>query len=133
MQILVLDDDQEFADGLAALIAQMGHEVSVAYDCASARTRAEAHPFDFILADVELPDGDGRQACEGLRMRGSSSDAFMVAMTGRTDLHDDDFPAFDAYMHKPVTFELLEQVLEEWRIAAGLPKGPNQTKAVMPS
>ncbi|WP_459909659.1 response regulator [Caballeronia sp. HLA56] len=128
-----MDDDQEFADGLATLMNQTGHEVSVTYDCASARSRVEANQFDVILADVELPDGDGREACEGLRMSGSSSDAFMVAMTGRTDLHDDDFPAFDAYIHKPVTFELLEQVLEEWRIAAGLPKGPNQTKNVMPS
>ncbi len=60
--------------------------------------------FDLILADVELPDGDGRHTCDGLRMEGASQAAYMVAMTGRSDLGDHDFPSFDGYLRKPVTY-----------------------------
>jgi len=132
MQILVLDDDRDFATGLTALIAQMGHKASMAHDCATARQLATDQLFDVILADVELPDGDGRHTCDGLRMDGASQAAYMVAMTGRSDLGDDDFKSFDAYIHKPVTYDLLEQLLEEWRIAAGLDRLPVAEGAQVP-
>jgi len=120
MQILILDDDQDFANGLAALIARMGHGVAIAHNCAAARTFAHDRDFDVILADVDLPDGDGRHVCDGLRAEGASQGAYMIAVTGKTDLGDDDFPSFDGYVRKPVTYDLLERVLEEWRLAAGL-------------
>ncbi|WP_250536938.1 response regulator [Caballeronia sp. AZ10_KS36] len=120
MKILVFDDDRDFTAGLAALIEQMGHEVTVAHECESARQLASAQLFDVILADVDLPDGDGRHTCDSLRQEGASQTAYMVAITGRHDLGDNDFPSFDGYMCKPVTYDLLERVLEEWRVTAGL-------------
>jgi DNA-binding response OmpR family regulator len=120
MQILILDDDRDFASGMAALVVQMGHDVEIVHDCNAARALANARQFDVILADVELADGDGRQVCDGLRLAGKSQDAYMIAVTGRTELGDNDFPSFDGYMHKPVTYELLETVLEQWRVTAGL-------------
>lgn len=124
MQILILDDDRDFASGLAALIARMGHGVAIAHNCAAARTFAQHRGFDVILADVELPDGDGRHVCDGLRAEGASQTAYMIAVTGQANLGDDDFPSFDGYMRKPVTYNLLERVLEEWRDAADLDRSP---------
>ena len=72
MQILILDDDRDLAASLAALTEKLGHAVTVAHDCETARTLAYSSAFDFILADVELPDGDGRVACESLRREGAS-------------------------------------------------------------
>ncbi|AQH05353.1 hypothetical protein A9R05_40755 (plasmid) [Burkholderia sp. KK1] len=120
MKILVFDDDRDFTAGLAALIKQMGHEVTVAHECASARQLASEQSFDVILADVDLPDGDGRHTCENLRQDGASQTAYILGITGRHDLGDNDFPSFDGYMVKPVTYDLLERVLEEWRVTAGL-------------
>lgn len=45
---------------------------------------------------------------------------YVIAITGRADLGNEDFAAFDGYLHKPITFELLERVLGEWQTAAGL-------------
>jgi two-component system OmpR family response regulator len=118
MRVLILDDDCDLAEGLAALVEALGHTVTVAHDCETACALATAQTFDFILADVELPDGDGRTACEGMRDAGASQDAYMVAMTGRPDLWGDDFAAFDGYVRKPVTFESLERALKEWRAVA---------------
>src|SRR4051794_17826833 len=94
MKILVIDDVRDSADSLAALAAELGHSVEVAYDCKTATEYASKTRFDVILCDVGLPDGDGRQTCERLRDEGASQDACMIAVTGRTDLHDDDFPSF---------------------------------------
>jgi two-component system, OmpR family, response regulator len=118
MRVLILDDDCDLAEGLAALVEALGHTVTVAHDCETAGGLAAAQTFDFILADVELPDGDGRTACEVMRDAGASQDAYMVAMTGRLDLWGDDFAAFDGYVRKPVTFESLERALKEWRAVA---------------
>jgi hypothetical protein len=60
----------------------------------------------------------------GLRAEGASQTAYMIAVTGQANLGDDDFPSFDGYMRKPVTYDLLERVLEEWRDAADLDRSP---------
>ncbi|WP_321796072.1 response regulator [Caballeronia sp. J97] len=120
MNILVLDDDSDFAVSIAQLIEKMGHTVTVSTKCATARSLADTTPFDVILADVDLPDGDGRQTCGILRLDGASQAAYIIAVTGRSDLEDDDFPGFDGYLRKPVTYDVLDHVLEEWRVAAGL-------------
>ncbi|GAB5097454.1 hypothetical protein YK56LOC_31700 [Caballeronia sp. HLA56] len=112
----------DLAQSLADLITKMGHQAAVAHDCESARALAQSRSFDIILADVDLPDGDGREVCEGLRMTGTSQEAVMIAVTGRVDLNDNDFPAFDGYMRKPLTYGPFERALEEWRVALGLSK-----------
>jgi CheY-like chemotaxis protein len=119
MKILVIDDVRDSADSLAALAAELGHSVEVAYDCKTATEFATTTRFDVILCDVGLPDGDGRHACERLRDEGASQDACMIAVTGRTDLHDDDFPSFDGYLHKPFEWPVLKHALETWA-AAGI-------------
>ncbi|KDR39002.1 response regulator [Caballeronia glathei] len=114
MQILVVDDARDSADSLAALATEIGHTVVVAYDCKTAMQYATTRSFDVILCDVGLPDGDGRQTCERLRSAGASQDACMIAITGRTDLRGDDFPSFDGYLHKPITWPALRHALETW-------------------
>ena len=114
MQILVVDDACDSADSLAALATEIGHTVVVAYDCKTAMQYATTRSFDVILCDVGLPDGDGRETCERLRSAGASQDACMIAITGRTDLRSDDFPSFDGYLHKPITWPALRHALETW-------------------
>jgi two-component system, OmpR family, response regulator len=117
MQILVIDDNRDSADGLAALAAEIGHTVAVAYDCKTATDHATKQSFDVILCDVDLPDGDGRDTCDRMRAEGASQDACMIAVTGRTDLKGDDFPSFDGYLHKPITWPALKHVLDTWEKA----------------
>jgi two-component system, OmpR family, response regulator len=118
MQILIIDDAPDSADGLAAVLTQLGHVPLVAYDMSSAFRLALENPYDVILFDVTLPDGDGRVLCERLRSEGASQDACMIAITGRVDLTGDDFASFDGYMHKPVTWPALKHTLEVWCVAA---------------
>jgi two-component system OmpR family response regulator len=118
MKILIVDDSVDSADGLAAVAAEMGHAAVVAYDMCAAFKSAMETPFDVILFDVDLPDGDGRELCARLRADGASQEACMIAVTGRVDLTGDDFASFDGYMHKPITWPALRHTLDLWCVAA---------------
>jgi CheY-like chemotaxis protein len=60
IRVLIVDDDQAFRDGIAAVLAERGYEIAgVAGTLADARAAlAELDP-DAVLLDIELPDGDG--------------------------------------------------------------------------
>jgi two-component system, OmpR family, response regulator len=118
MKILIVDDSPDSADGLAAVIAQLGHVSVVAYDMSTAFRLALETSYDVILFDITLPDGDGRELCERLRSEGASQEAWMIAVTGRVDLTGRDFESFDGYMHKPITWPALKHTLEMWCAAA---------------
>ncbi|MCQ0041960.1 response regulator transcription factor [Bombella apis] len=104
--ILIVDDD----DALRLLLAeQLGEEE--AYRVEQAATIAAAREVmdhssggrtDILLLDVNLPDGDGRDFCAGLRERGIHIPIIM--MTGSHD-EDDVIRGLDAgandYVAKP--------------------------------
>jgi PAS domain S-box-containing protein len=50
--VLVVDDDIDFADGLAAALELNGYGVSTAHDIASAEAAAENHPPDMAVLDI---------------------------------------------------------------------------------
>jgi two-component system OmpR family response regulator len=118
MKILIVDDSPDSADGLAAVIAELGHAADVAYDMSTALRSALKTSYDVILFDITLPDGDGRELCERLKSEGASQEACMIAVTGRVDLTGSDFVSFDGYMHKPITWPALKHTLEMWCAAA---------------
>ncbi len=56
---LIVDDDDAFRASLAALLRQFGVEVAEAGSLAEARRVLASRPPDFVLLDLELPDGRG--------------------------------------------------------------------------
>jgi DNA-binding NtrC family response regulator len=59
LNILVVDDETLLRRQLAANLERFGAEVVTADCLAAARQRLAAEPFDFVLLDVNLPDGLG--------------------------------------------------------------------------
>lgn len=57
-RILIVDDDAALAKLMAIVLGRDGHEAVTAGSLQEART--QAGPFDLIVADVRLPNGDGR-------------------------------------------------------------------------
>src|SRR5580765_956645 len=58
MRCLLVDDEDGIRLGLAALLRLRGHEVLTAADCAGALALLAGPPFDLLLTDWRLPDGD---------------------------------------------------------------------------
>jgi CheY-like chemotaxis protein len=108
MRILIVEDHADSAAILARLLKATGHSSQTAPDAASARAMvASEPPFDLVLCDLSLPDGDGRELMKSLHeqhaLRG-------VALSG----HDGPPPAdcgFVGALCKPVDLATLLALL----------------------
>ena len=83
MRVLMVDDDEDAVLLTSFLLEHQGWEVVAAGDGAEARTKAEQGPFDLVLLDYLLPDGDGRDLFQALRKEGLRSP--VVFLTGREE------------------------------------------------
>jgi DNA-binding response OmpR family regulator len=125
LNILLVDDDVDFADLTADQLHHEGHRVSVARDAASARSLASAEPPDIVLLDLGLPDGDGFEVARGLRATLPAMTPIVI-LTGRREAA---FPEHvDLILSKPVASEFFGGLLEyirrrrEHLIAPQLPR-----------
>jgi CheY-like chemotaxis protein len=66
-RVLVIDDEREHTEIMAALLRREGYEVEVALDAADGVARAVADPPDLILLDLWMPTVDGLAAARLLR------------------------------------------------------------------
>jgi CheY-like chemotaxis protein len=124
VRILVVDDDLELTDVLAAMLRHHGHEVETAGDGTAALVIAAASHFDSVLLDLTLPDFDGFEVAQ--RLRAGLIDASIIVITGtptRT-LENADAVGVDLLLDKPVASEHLAGLVEyitRWRRASGPP------------
>jgi DNA-binding NtrC family response regulator len=115
--VLLIDDDLEFASGLAAGLELHGHDVTVAGSLAEARERLERRSPDVALLDLQLPDGHGLELLDTLRQ--AEGEPAVVILSG----HGTVGAAVEAlkkgavdFVEKPVRLSkigaLIERVLE---------------------
>lgn len=67
MRVLVVEDDDGIAQGLKAHLRQQGWAVDSTGSVAGAWAALRAEPFDLVLLDLGLADGDGTQVLRQLR------------------------------------------------------------------
>ncbi len=58
-QVLIVDDEKDFADTLAKRLRRRGFEVTTAYDGKAAIEQVRTKPFGVALVDIHLPGMDG--------------------------------------------------------------------------
>ena len=71
MRILVVEDDPGIATGLEVNLRQRGHAVDICASVASAWNALCAEPFEALVLDMGLPDGDGGELLRRLRAGGA--------------------------------------------------------------
>ena len=113
MRILVVDDDVDFADGMAEMLILFGHDVHTAYSCGDGIAVAKEN-FDLALIDVGLGDRNGTECARALKkfseavvcvlMTGYSADALV-----RMGISVDEFEI----LHKPIKPEDLAPYLKD--------------------
>jgi len=67
MRVLVVEDDKGIADGLAAHLGRAGHAVDCTPAIAVAWRALATEPYDVVLLDLGLQDGDGTVLLRRLR------------------------------------------------------------------
>jgi signal transduction histidine kinase/ActR/RegA family two-component response regulator len=116
LRVMVVDDNVDAAQMLAALLEVQGHAVSVEYDGRGALERARRERPDVLLLDIGLPDIDGYELARRLRTQPENAGATLVALTGYGQQQDRDEArqaGFDHYLVKPADMGAVNGVLAE--------------------
>jgi CheY-like chemotaxis protein len=116
--ILIVEDNDDARQMMAAVLSLGGHVVRAARDGQSGLALAAATHPDVALIDISLPDMDGYEVARRLRAKHNAHRVALVAVTGFSQQKDQQraFEAgFDAHLVKPVSAERLEQLLAELR------------------
>jgi DNA-binding response OmpR family regulator len=118
-KILVVDDNRDAADALAALLRTLGHMVETAYDGDSALAAARRIHPDIIFLDLALPRLDGFRVAADLRRDSIFARTLIVAVTGlatdedRTRAHE---AGVDIYLIKPIDPRFVQSFVGDARV-----------------
>lgn len=113
-KVLVVDDNQDAADTLAALLETRGFNASVAYDGTVALEAIHAQRPDFVLLDLDLPGVSGLAVAQTVVKWPYAP--ILIAVTGYGQAQDraaSKAAGFHAHMTKPFDLETLLRLLAE--------------------
>lgn len=107
-KILMIEDDLDLQEGLSFSLQLDGYETTCASTCKEGLSLLKAAPFDLVLLDCNLPDGNGFYLCSQIR---TFSQQPILMLTAR-DTEMDEVKALelgvDDYMRKPFSLAVLK-------------------------
>lgn len=109
VSILLVEDDLDLLELMAAYLEARGARVVRAPTCADAREALARSRFDLMVSDIDLPDGNGHELLAGAVDRIGAA----VALTGRRDGSTIDasrLAGFDVHLIKPCDPEIVAHV-----------------------
>ena len=131
LRILVVEDHETTAAAMVRLLSRRGHVVHIAHSVKTALELATQHPFDVVLSDLGLPDGNGFQLMEQLRdrhgLRGVALSGYGMELDQERSLRS----GFATHLTKPVDLQRLLRALAEFTPASS-PSKADAGKASAP-
>lgn len=110
MRVLFADDDVIARTLLAAVLADLDHDVTITDDGVKAWDAFRDEPFPLVVLDINMPELDGLEVCRRIRTHESGRDTFVLVVTardGREDLASVLNAGADDYLTKPTSPENL--------------------------
>ena len=114
LRVLVVDDNIDAADTLAALLEMNGHAIRVANDGYQAIEMAQAFRPQVVFLDIGLPGMNGYEVARRLREVPGMESGILVALTGwgaREDRERSSEAGFDHHLTKPADMAAVETLL----------------------
>jgi CheY-like chemotaxis protein len=134
-RILIVEDEEGFADNLRVFLERNGYEVVVAHDGLDAVAVADRFAPDLVLLDYNMGDMNGLETIEALRrklppfgcimMSGHLGDDVMLLVFRHGIRHVLNKPFGLADLRRLLALPLQELVLEE-ALTSPLPPGPSR-------
>ena len=115
VRVLVVDDQRDTADSIAAVLTDLGCSVLVVLNGAEALSQASEFRPELILLDLVLPDTDGYAIARSIRSSTWGGDVTLVAVTGmgqEADKSKSIEAGFDRHLMKPLQFSELEELVD---------------------
>jgi CheY-like chemotaxis protein len=114
LKVLVIDDNPDVAEALAALLEFDGHEIRMAHDGDSGLRMAATFTPDVVFCDIGMPGMSGHEVAARLRLDPKHESTLLVAVTGWGNEDDKRLSVeagFDMHFTKPISSEQVEFVL----------------------
>ncbi len=114
-RLLVVDDNRDSANTLAALFQMMGHDVRTAYDGPEALSIAAEYRPDAMFLDIGLPGMNGYEVARKVRESPELAGTTLVAFTGYCQDEDRRRLAevgFEHHVVKPAGIGELAKILD---------------------
>jgi PAS domain S-box-containing protein len=112
LRVVVVDDNRDAADGLVALLTEIGHEAGALYNSHAALEVAKSSCPQVFLLDIGLPEIDGIALASQLLAMPETDGVVLIAVTGYGQERDKALTRASGFHHhlvKPVdTAELLD-------------------------
>ena len=116
MRIMVVDDNQDAADSLAAILRLWHHQAAVVYDGKTALRVARDFRPQVVILDIQMPYPDGGTIAAQLRQEHRNNGISILAISAfskddkRISRHEQ---WFDGYLPKPCDKDLLERMFSD--------------------
>jgi CheY-like chemotaxis protein len=113
--VLIVDDNADAAEMLAALLQTLGYETAVAHDGAAALDLARGFAPHVALLDIGLPIMDGYEVARRLHLLDGCRDTLLIAVSGYgqpSDRARSRQAGFAHHLVKPVELATLASLLE---------------------
>ena len=114
LRALVVDDNHDAADLLAALQQSRGHQVRGAYHGDEALDAFGTSELDLALIDLAMPGMDGYEVARRVRQNSQLNHVCLVAVTGfgQDRARERSLAAgFDYHLVKPIAQDALREVI----------------------
>jgi DNA-binding NtrC family response regulator len=132
VDLLIVDDDEEFRDTISRRFTRRGYRVSEAADAEEALQMAQRRQFDVVILDMIMPGLSGLELLE--RMKQSTPECEAIMLTGQgtieTAVEAMKLGAYD-YLRKPFPLAELETLIKKAYERCQLNKENRQLKAVI--
>ena len=113
-RVMVVDDNRDAADSLAAVLKMLGAEVRVTHDGPSALDALDAFRPAAVFLDLGMPGMDGYQTARHMRSRQDGRGLKIIALTGwgqDSDRRQTEAAGFNQHLVKPADVATLQAVL----------------------
>ena len=87
-RLLLIDDDARLTTMVGDYLRSAGFEIDSAASLAAGRQRLAAQPYDALVLDLMLPDGDGLDLCRELRANAATRQLPLLMLTARGEPTD---------------------------------------------
>lgn len=116
MRFLVVEDNEDGAELLAALLRARGHEVELAARGHEAILAMQTLAPDVVLCDIGLPDIDGYEVARAIRADPRHAHTKLVALSGygqEEDRRRSQEAGFDVHFTKPADLDAILRAIKE--------------------
>jgi two-component system, sensor histidine kinase and response regulator len=132
LRVLVAEDDESNQEVFRIMLERRGYSVRVVGDGRQALAALDEESFDLLLLDVRMPEVDGWQVVESLRIgegenpgRGRLPVIALTAMAQKSDRARCMQAGMDEYLSKPLRFAELYATLDRVLARQGSAVAPN--------